>query len=238
MLAQFHKLYPTGSIISELLQIHEGKYLVRVEVHIEGVKRATGMAAAETLEIAEDRARDRAIALVLIAPTTSHQTQSPAPIYASASPTPDPRPDESTGLTNTLATPNFPSLHGADRPFSNFEPPQENWGKIPDSPTLKQPSSSVIHNNVKQFLPRQGTPQEETSPVTHKSTAEPTNHSDTIAQIDVQMERLSWTTEQGRDYLKKTYSKRARSLLSDEELKDFLRYLESQPTPIDPSMGF
>jgi hypothetical protein len=53
-----------------------------------------------------------------------------------------------------------------------------------------------------------------------------------IAQTDVEIERLGWTPEQGKDYLLKTYAKRGRSLLSEEELRNFLTYLKSQPDPI------
>ncbi len=72
MLAQFQSRYPTGSLISELLTIYHGKFLVRVLVQIDGVTRATGMAAAETLEEAEDKARNRAIAVMAIDQTSSH----------------------------------------------------------------------------------------------------------------------------------------------------------------------
>ncbi len=61
MLAQFQSLYPNGSLISELVQIFQGKYIVRASVQIEGETRATGMAAAETVEAAEDQARTRAL---------------------------------------------------------------------------------------------------------------------------------------------------------------------------------
>ncbi|MDZ4876429.1 MAG: hypothetical protein CLLPBCKN_005849 [Chroococcidiopsis cubana SAG 39.79] len=50
------------SLISELLTIYQGKFVVRVAVQVDGIVRATGMATAETLEAAEDKARERAIA--------------------------------------------------------------------------------------------------------------------------------------------------------------------------------
>ncbi|WP_442936863.1 hypothetical protein [Nostoc sp.] len=50
-----------------------------------------------------------------------------------------------------------------------------------------------------------------------------------LAKTDVQMQRLGWTTEQGRDHLIKTYGKRSRTLLTEVELLDFLQYLQSQP---------
>lgn len=54
MFAQFQASYPTGGLISELLTIYQGKFVVRVLVQVEGITRATGIAAAETPELAED----------------------------------------------------------------------------------------------------------------------------------------------------------------------------------------
>lgn len=61
MLSKFRQSYPNGSLISDLLTIHEGKYLVRVIVRVDGEPLATGLAAEDKLELAEDRARARAI---------------------------------------------------------------------------------------------------------------------------------------------------------------------------------
>ncbi|WP_442937632.1 hypothetical protein [Nostoc sp.] len=60
---------------------------------------------------------------------------------------------------------------------------------------------------------------------------EPVNFSQVIAQMDIEMQLRGWTTVQGREYLKKTYGKRSRTLLTEVELLDFLQYLESLPTP-------
>lgn len=60
---------------------------------------------------------------------------------------------------------------------------------------------------------------------------EPVNFSEVIAQIDVEMQRLGWTTDQRREHLKKNYGKRSRILLTEVELLDFLQYLASLPTP-------
>lgn len=61
MFTQFQVRYPTTSLISELVTIDRGKYVVRALVQIEGVTRATGLAAADTIELAEDTARSRAL---------------------------------------------------------------------------------------------------------------------------------------------------------------------------------
>ncbi|WP_445631009.1 hypothetical protein [Nostoc sp. DSM 114167] len=63
----------------------------------------------------------------------------------------------------------------------------------------------------------------------------PADLSDVIAKTDVEIQRLGWTPEQGREHLIKTYGKRGRTLLTEEELHEFLKYLQSQP---DPRAGF
>jgi len=63
------------------------------------------------------------------------------------------------------------------------------------------------------------------------STASPIDFSEIIARTNVELKRLGWTNQQGRDYLIKTYGKRSRQLLTDEQLLDFLHYLESEPSP-------
>ncbi|MFN6475050.1 hypothetical protein [Nostoc sp. DedQUE07] len=60
----------------------------------------------------------------------------------------------------------------------------------------------------------------------------PADLSDVIAKTDVEIQRLGWTPEQGREHLIKVYGKRGRTLLTEEELHGFLKYLQSQPDPI------
>ncbi|WP_442939072.1 hypothetical protein [Nostoc sp.] len=61
---------------------------------------------------------------------------------------------------------------------------------------------------------------------------EPVNFSEVIAQIDVEMQRLGWTIDQGREHLIETYGKRGQTLLTEEELHGFPKYLHSQADPI------
>ena len=46
--------------------------------------------------------------------------------------------------------------------------------------------------------------------------------------ILVEMYRIGWTIEQGRDYLQKHYQKCSRTLLTEDEIKEFLTYLKYQ----------
>lgn len=65
-----------------------------------------------------------------------------------------------------------------------------------------------------------------------ETTDEPIDFSEIIARSNLELKRLGWTNEQGKNYLLQTYGKRSRQLLSDEQLIEFLAYLEQQPTPM------
>jgi len=236
MLAQFHNLYPNGSIISELLEIFQGKYIVRVSIQIEGITRATAIAGAETVEAAEDHAINRALTVLGIKNAPTEVTKS---ISSSVAP-----PQIKSNLDESKPVPSVsntqihtpPSLEekidpkvakpGISSGFSSSEP---EYQPLPEVPS-RSPS------NVTPFTPRSYTPEEdsgvESTVSKKKRQKEPINLSDVIAQTDVEIERLGWTPEQGKDYLLKTYGKRGRSLLSEEELRSFLTYLKSQPDPI------
>jgi hypothetical protein len=291
MLAQFQSLYPNGNIISELVQIFQGKYIVRVSVQVEGVTRATGMAAAETVEAAEDNARTRALMVLgignspvatvafsakpaLPAPqvnpvtnkadvvptdadltakigdvvssqelsaTASHPL-SIAPEIAVADQTPQIPDSPSTSHNDTYSQDFHHSLALPLNLDSQLDPPAENVGTYPNPQPEYQPSLGITASNVTPFTPRNYTSSEDVDPPAatsrKKKKSAPVDLSDVIAKTDVELQRLGWTPEQGREHLIKTYGKRGRTLLTEEELYGFLKYLESQPTPIDPLTGF
>ncbi|MCS7292838.1 MAG: hypothetical protein RMI89_07675 [Gloeomargarita sp. SKYBB_i_bin120] len=83
MLETFRQKYPLGCLTSELLQIHQGQYLVRVTVQVGGVTLATGLGSGGSIEAAEDRARERALMALGLSPK---ETPRPAP------PTTEPEP--------------------------------------------------------------------------------------------------------------------------------------------------
>ncbi|MBW4596162.1 MAG: hypothetical protein KME46_25480 [Brasilonema angustatum HA4187-MV1] len=268
MLAQFQSKYPQGSLISELVQIYHGKYIVRVSIQIDGVTRATGMAAAETVEEAEDQARNRALVVLGMSHSPDSVVISPEPIKPVQPTLTTTRFNESAypatvkTFPQTEATPTSPVISSVvskkdikneeiierfpttdnqetqllETPFQNLE---MMFGNQTENDMMPETSAS----NVTPFPSRNYSTSAEDVPTQtptgkKKKKSEPVDQSDDIAKIGVEMQRLGWTTEQGRDYLIKAYGKRSRHLLTDEELHDFLRYLESQPTPPDPLAGF
>ena len=260
ILAQFQSLYPSGSLITELVKIDRGQYIVRATVQLSGAIRSTGMAAAATVEEAEDRARDRAL-MVLGMPAASPDsgkltetlaesippinpptdtTETPqqsvvAPMEANISPVPaaDSLPASRTQIPEIAATPS----HSLDL---QIPAPLETGREILTPEMDNQPLADmdISGTNIKPFPQRTYNKSQDSStekpPEKSKKSGPVVDQSDDIAKISVEMQRLNWTMEQGRDYLIRTYNKRSRHLLSQEELKDFLGYLESQPTPIDP----
>lgn len=63
-----------------------------------------------------------------------------------------------------------------------------------------------------------------------EKTTEPDDLSSLIAMTDVEMDRVGWSKKQGRDYLRRTYSKQTRQELEVDELLDFLNYLRALPS--------
>lgn len=61
MLSQFHERHPMGSIITDLLQIEEGIFVVKAQVIVNNTVLGTGLAGSTTVEEAEDAALKRAL---------------------------------------------------------------------------------------------------------------------------------------------------------------------------------
>lgn len=272
MLAQFQARYPTGSLISELLSIYQGKFVVRVSAQVEGVTRATGMAAAETPELAEDRARVRALAVLVI---DSHEKPSEATTIQSSDQSSGSAIPEQAIQTNPvgLSEPITQTNHRATTKLESNEPTylsvlqasplaestpdlvspdQENDLLITPTPanqelvafdeiaSAQQTNSSnlpIPFSNVTPLVPRSYNLQESTTPpgeiaeTTMLATSEPIDLSDLIARTNVELKRLGWNNQKGREYLERKYNKRSRQHLNDEELLEFLHHLESLPSP-------
>ena len=63
--------YPTGCLSADLIQVVQDQFVVQAKVHIEGVSIVTALASANTVEVAEDRARTRALEALGLSTTLS-----------------------------------------------------------------------------------------------------------------------------------------------------------------------
>lgn len=245
MLHQFRNFYPQGSLISELINIDRGLYIVKVTLKNQEIILGTGLAAAETIEKAEDKARERALMILNLEKSSKSAN---IPVQSSVT-----QPVAAIKTTETISTPtthnhNFssvtptPSEIKTDNSQQNFNPPQPREEKVKedflantnlDTNSLKKdetPSSQAfaepqinIFDQPMSSHPVEESPPEETTDVIEL------DFNDIKHKTDLEMKRLGWTKEQGRDYLLSTYGKRSRLHLDNLELLEFLEYLENLP---------
>ena len=255
MLQKLRQRYPQVALISELVQIDHGKYIVKAIVKIEGKTVVTGLAAADTVEIAEDRARERALLLLEAESTPDLQPVEkispnnislpedlPKPVPSAkkstktAKVTEIPRPEakiepelpQVKDIPPAKIEPELPQVK--DIPPAKIEPELPQVEDIP----LPEPEPLLLEMETDNYsllteLPEEASLTEEEPPEPEPVAVIPEeiDYSVLKTKIDVQMKRLAWTTEKGREYLISTYGKKSRLLLTNEELLEFYNYLSS-----------
>ncbi len=265
LFAQLRSQFPTGALTSELVQIHDGQFVVRALVQVGNAILATGMAAADRIEVAEDRARIRAMEVLGIAPTAPSAYEVQAQIMTEA-----PRETEfSAASLNALKDAKLPAFESQE--IEEIAPPKAISG-YPKKEVLEKPVSTIggsddflstfpgldlpeavqapvevdyDYSQDGDDLPKETVsqvPQEETEAakvsvpdVTFSN--DPIDLSDAIAQIGTEIERIGWTKKQGSSYLQQTYSKKTRAELTEDELLEFLHYLKALPSKGHPSLS-
>jgi hypothetical protein len=250
MFAQFRSQYPTGSLVSELVQIYNGSYVVRTLIQVGGVTLASGFASATAIEDAEDHARWRALAVLGITPPPSPLNHSTGSGYEAQFVEFDANvnrlsPSQSLPaafLHNPLSPPEVVVPEYIPDAIPNPVPetiPEEAFETFRDNFSLPQipPQAPALHRRQAEMGPPKGRgrnrgaapPNAASAPAPFDLTS--LDLSDIIAQTSVELKRLGWSDAQGRAYLQKTYSKRSRQQLTDEELLDFLNYLQAESGP-------
>ena len=196
MVHTFRERYPTGGILTDLLRVEQGLFVVRAEIRVDDrTILATGLAAAADLEEAEERAIERAFEH-LATQTRTRNSWSPEPSSERSSELERPRRSLNSSFRGTEVS---PSLSLSD----DLDSLDLNGSMDPSSPRLNknftEPSVSL-------------------------------DLSELIAQTNVEMKRIGWMAKQGQDYLQRTFGKRSRQQLDEEELAEFLEFLKIQPT--------
>lgn len=229
-----------GSLCAELVTFQEGIYIVRAVVTVDAVALTSGLAAATHLEQAEDQARHRALhALGLWDDTpaiagASLGAAETAPLPSSPAKTVEPPP----------AVPVAPSPLASVEPIEvepiEVEPIEPDAAERPSTPVasiVDAPESDTPEVDIPD--PSDPFQLDPVAPAIKAAaiaqlpdmSGGPVDLSDIMAQTDVELRRLGWSVGKGREYLEKTYGKRSRHELTDEELLAFLLYLETLPDP-------
>ncbi len=243
-LSAFRSQYPEGRLISDLVTIQDGQYVVRTIIQLSGETLATGLAASADVQIAEDRARERAIAALGLRDLDATVTPDIETQHAASQTlAPAPSINATNGSTQKEAAAPAPVVATAtisDRSSDEFVEeaptlPLEDSALPPEEEDLGPPIDAIEDGPI--APPPPARPSAATIALeSFNTSANPVDLSDVIAQTDVELTRLGWTSVQGREYLESTYGKRSRQQLTDEELMSFLLYLEDQtkhkPVPL------
>jgi hypothetical protein len=268
MFDRFWQKYPQGSILSDLVQIHNSTYVVRVTLSSAGQPLVATLAAAEQLETAQSLARSQAMQMLgcgeiveLLSvngfnPLVMEET--PALIVPSAIPDeilaePSENPELATNQSSveltksqTIAN-NEPAYYpeteqpplssgSAATPQIEIEMPVETSESIAPStlPLVERLQEETAIEEPMVEIPISSPPAKSRSkkaPVAENPPpvdAAPLSVTDIIPLINMELKRLNWSREQGRDYMVALYNKRASSLLSDEELFGLLQHLRDE----------
>ena len=248
MLAKFRQRYPQGSLVSELIEIDRGFYIVKVSVQVDRIVLATGLAGASTIEAAEDSARERAIAVVLsdgeaIVDSTVNNTSNlvdrtslKEPITQINSNEPE-REIVNLQETETPIKANEPEEISLPEPT----PPRSESILEPRSEPRSEPEPSTPQSNLfsgtftmpteTSIIEPESVEVVDSTPAIATLNSEEMDFNEIKQKTDIEIKRLGWTKDNGREFLKSRYGKRSRLHLTDEQLLEFLQYLEQQPTP-------
>lgn len=288
MLAKFRHHYPQGSLLSELVKIDRGLFIVKVSLQVQDKILATALASADCVEAAEDKARQRAIATLVLDNEQAISNQSiidntASPMKSSSTSVPSLSSAQSSqpaltsesklesisnhNLNNDLTNHNnvvdfaeHQSEMPSQRPISDqgnrspapttesSQPQQRIESKINDK--IQPSAGSGDSDNVNLFsevVVSEASPTAASNDFNNNNIVGTTSHSEPhsvsnteIGEIDfneikqktdIEIKRLGWTKDDGRDFLKSRYGKRSRLHLTDDQLLEFLHYLESLPNP-------
>jgi hypothetical protein len=251
MFTQFHSRYPTGSLISELVQIYDGSYIVRTLIQVGGVTLASGLAAAHAIEEAEDHARWRALAVLGIVPnplshnslahnSLAHGYETHAQLVDSGDKHPPVQlnparafsiPPSSLPLSHTPQTTGLETQSEWEFNHHTGAPDLSEYEQF--SPSYPATPAAIPNRRKAEMGPPKGRGRNQppSAPPVPSLDHTALDLSDIIAQTSVELKRLGWSESQGRTYLQHTYNKRSRQQLTDEELLDFLTYLQSESAP-------
>ena len=240
MFAQFRSQYPQGRIQTEMLPKIDGLHAFRAIVSQGDAIMATATAVDSDLEIAEDRAVKRAIAIAGIAFDNNYGGYAGrSPILTQVSREPSTVNSLPSANLNNLEN-NLENLGSGHHTTHTIQSVQSNpaldyaseYGAnyVPEQDLHYTPINSSLENTkvATQHPESHSAPLKVSAPTI---APEPLDMSDAISKIDVEMERLNWTKQQGRDYLVRTFDKKSRQQLTNDELLQFLSHLKSLPTP-------
>ena len=257
IIAKFRHRYPQGSLVSELIEIDRGTYIVKAIVQIDNLILATALAGAATVEAAEDAAKERAIASLFLdqQPNISSLLTQPDPAKVQPQSATSTSLDSEIKLEKTsnhqivnFSKPQAEPAIESQNSFPNLTPVTAVEAHIPQPQPDLSPKVAVVSSDPPRETNLFGdtfTAETSTAILTEENHDVDASATELISpeleamdfneikqKTDIEIKRLSWTKDQGKEFLMSRYGKRSRLHLTDEQLLEFLRYLEKLPNPV------
>ncbi len=257
MFDRFWQQYPQGSIVSDLVQIHGEHYVVKVSLSSAQQVLVTTLAADLDLVVAEQRATNKALEILGISgrqesPATAENKSSdteypdakatieidnqPAFITSESEPAIDvPNGNGKTAAPDVIELP----ITTESQAITEVAIPELATKSSKAKKATVEPTPTMIMEVIPEVIPEptvqpqpaaaenlEQNPALKASPETPPET--PLSVTDMIPLINMELKRLGWSKERGRDYMVSLYNKRASALLSDEELFGLLQHLKAE----------
>jgi len=250
LFVQLQQRYPGAGLITELVQVHQEQFIVRALVQLAGIPFATSMAAAKTIEQAEEAARQRVLQLLSITSggglaavnpsLQSHLLTSPLDngglFSMPSAPTPASEPDETSraAAIPPLPTTTFAPL--STPAIADLAPPLAESSPI--TPEIKPFEPAPKETPTRKKSTRAAKPAPEPDPEPDFPPEEPEDHapvdlSELIVMTDIEMQRVGWKRKTGQEHLLDTYGVKTRAELNEDQLLEFLHFLRALPSQYD-----
>ena len=236
---RFRQQYPQGSIISDLVQIHGDQYVVKVSVLLANTILVSTLAADANLTLAENRAIERALTILGIwdlqqpahEPVNLTVTPLPDLLIGLANSVAEPEVSlevfvASEQVINTvspesnLSAPVITLVETSESPIIIEETLLTPVAVVPAEPIRLQVgvTSGILEQSITTPDPTdiadEALLDETKVPTTYDASAATTEPSmsvtDMIPMINMELKRLGWSKDRGREYMVSLYNKRAR----------------------------
>jgi len=217
--SQFRSQYPQGSIITEMLSKVDGLHTFRATIKDNDIVLCTATSADSDLETAEDRAIKRALTIVGITFESSYSQATLMPQIT----------QPALKLPIKSAEHFIEPMNGSISEPINYESSPKYAGKFESEISLQSSQPQLIKQEpIESYPDKYETELSVKANKSEKIRQEPIDLSNQLSQIMVEMDRIGWTKQQGKDHLQRKYKKNSRDQLSATEVFDFLEYLKSQ----------
>jgi hypothetical protein len=133
---------------------------------------------------------------------------------------PEPEAEITIPATNgNVAIDSAPPEIPAELPIENIPEPE-----VPVAKSSRTKKAATTSDPLPTVIAEEAALDETTVPIAEP----PLSVTDMIPMINIELKRLGWSKDRGRDYMVSLYNKRASALLSDDELFGLLQHLQAE----------